>query len=81
MPATATTSATSAIFRFRVVMAGFICGLVLSGVTAFPLLAELRLLVHLLRLDGAVSAAGHSGVAYWLLTVRFDRGVSHCFRT
>lgn len=52
-------------------MVTFIIGLVLSGVTAFPLLGEMKLLVHFLGLDGAVSPAGYSGLDYWILTVRF----------
>lgn len=61
----------AALFRFRLVMLVFIFGLVASGVTAFPLLAELKLLTRLSGVGGAVSAEGHSGLAYWILTVRF----------
>ena len=61
----------TAIFRFRCLMAFFIFGLVVSGVTAFPLLAELKLLASLVGQGEATSAAGHSGLAYWILTVRF----------
>lgn len=49
----------------------FIVGLVFSGVTAFPLLTEMKILVRLLHLDSASSATGYSGLAYWILTVRF----------
>lgn len=52
-------------------MALFIAGLVVSGLTAFPLLFELKLLVRMLGLGHATSAAGHDGLAGWLLTVRF----------
>lgn len=52
-------------------MALFIAGLVVSGVTAFPLLAEMRLLTQLLGLGGAASPAGHEGLSHWILTVRF----------
>lgn len=51
-------------------MALFIAGLVLSGVTAFPLLHELRLLCRLLGVDSVASPAGSSGLTFWLLTVR-----------
>ena len=44
----------------------FIAGLVLSGVTAFPLLHELRLLTGL----PGLGAEGHGSLAHWLLTVR-----------
>ena len=42
----------------------FIIGLVLSGVTAFPLLLELRMLANGLANDDK------SGLAFWILTVR-----------
>ena len=58
---------TSPVFRFRVALSLFIAGLVLSGVTAFPLLHELRLLAHLL---GANTAAAPSVLSFWILTVR-----------
>jgi hypothetical protein len=60
-----------ALHRFRIAMGSFIAGLVVSGVTAFPLLGEVKLLTHLLGLGDATSAAGHEGLAHWLLTVRF----------
>lgn len=57
--------------RIRFTLAWFISGLVVSGVTAFPLLTEINLLV---RITGAekIAAAGGSfaGVASWILTVR-----------
>ena len=58
---------TPTLFRFRAVLLLFIAGLVLSGVTAFPLLHELRLLSHLL---GADTAAHANGLTFWILTVR-----------
>jgi hypothetical protein len=58
------------IFRFRIVMLVFIIGLVLSGVTAFPLLYELDLLAKMLGVGAAASAEGHTGIAYWILTVK-----------
>lgn len=63
--------ASVAILRFRIVMLVFIAGLILSGITAFPLLAELRLVTSWLGLGGVTSPAGHSGLAFWILTVRF----------
>ena len=64
-------TASVAIRRFRMMMLVFIVGLVASGVTAFPLLAEIRLLTSWLGLGGATSPAGHTGLAAWILTVRF----------
>ena len=51
--------------RIRALLLLFIVGLVLSGLTAFPLETELR------WLTGAIGAtAGDGGVAAWLVTVR-----------
>ena len=58
--------------RFRVAMILFITGLVLSGLTAFPLLHELDLLVHLLGLEQGQAASG--SLAEWVLTVRAGLG-------
>ncbi len=49
----------------------FIAGLVLSGVTAFPLLHELRILCRVLGVGDAESPEGHRGLAFWILTVRW----------
>ena len=48
----------------------FIVGLILSGVTAFPLLMEMRLLTQFLGLDNALGPEGFSGLSFWILTVR-----------
>lgn len=61
----------TATLRFRISPGFFIVGLLLSGITAFPLLAELRLLTTWLGLGDATSATGQTGLAYWILTVRF----------
>lgn len=60
----------SALFRYRAAMFLFIVGLVISGVTAFPLLWELRLLSQLLGVGSATSPEGYSGLQFWILTVR-----------
>jgi hypothetical protein len=60
----------SPLFRFRALMLFFIVGLVISGVTAFPLLWELRILSNLLGEGSATSAEGHGGLAFWIITVR-----------
>jgi len=52
-------------------MAVFIAGLLISGITAFPLLAEMKLLTKWLGLGDVASAAGHGGLSFWILTVRF----------
>lgn len=56
---------------FRAALGFFIVGLVVSGVTAFPLLAEIRLLTAWFGLGEASSATGYTGLPYWILTVRF----------
>jgi hypothetical protein len=60
----------SPLFRFRAVMLFFIVGLVISGVTAFPLLIELRILAHALGAGAAQSPDGYSGLTFWIVTVR-----------
>ncbi len=62
---------TTAKRRFRITIGVFIVGLILSGVTAFPLLTEMRLLTSWLGLGEAASPAGHTGWEFWILTVRF----------
>jgi hypothetical protein len=64
-------TALAAIRRFRVMMIVFIVGLLISGITAFPLLAEMKLLASWLGLGDAVSPAGHTGLDFWILTVKF----------
>jgi hypothetical protein len=48
----------------------FIVGLVLSGVTAFPLAAELEFLGRLIAPGGVVHAWTPSGLQQWILHVR-----------
>ena len=51
-------------------MALFIAGLVASGLTAFPLRAELHLLAKILGVGDASSPQGYAGLDFWILTVR-----------
>lgn len=48
----------------------FIIGLLVSGITAFPLLAEMRLLTSWMGLETATTPHGHDGLAFWILTVK-----------
>ena len=48
----------------------FITGLLISGITAFPLLAEMKLLASWLGVGDARSADGHTGLQFWILTVK-----------
>ncbi len=65
------------IVRFRAVLSLFIAGLVLSGVTAFPLLEELKILTSALGVGDVKCAEGYSGVTFWILTIR--NGLEHTY--
>lgn len=54
----------------RLLTVGVIVGLVLSGLTAFPLRWELDLLAHVLVGQGSHSPGDHVGLAHWILKVR-----------
>ena len=56
----------AAVRRFRVVLTLFIVGLVASGITAFPLLQEVRIL-HRLFPQSADGTA--TGLPFWIATV------------
>jgi len=59
----------SLLFQIRCWLALFITGLVLSGVTAFPLLHELELLCRLFGV-GEVPPSPSGSLPHWLWTVR-----------
>ncbi|MCW5557402.1 MAG: hypothetical protein KIT22_06190 [Verrucomicrobiae bacterium] len=61
----------SVLLRFRIAIVVFMVGLLVSGITAFPLLAEMRLLTRWLGIGDAVSPAGYTGLQFWILSVRF----------
>jgi hypothetical protein len=54
----------------RIWMMIFICGLILSGVTAFPLQAELNLLSRWLGAESGSVPENYSGLTFWIVTVR-----------
>lgn len=56
--------------RYRFVLGAFIVGLVLSGVTAFPLLHELELLARILGIPAEAAPASLTGLPFWIATVR-----------
>jgi hypothetical protein len=58
------------IIRYRIAMSLFIIGLVLSGLTAFPLLRELELLCRLLGIAPNADYHTLSGLHHWLGYVR-----------
>ena len=70
-------SFSSARFRFRLSLSFFIFGLIISGVTAFPLLLEMKLLARFLGAEAAVSPEGYSGLTFWIVTVRC--GLEHSY--
>lgn len=55
--------------QIRLAILMVIAGLVLSGVTAFPLLHEMNLLASMLAGESPDPAA-HEGIVKWILTVR-----------
>lgn len=56
--------------RIRFMLAIFIFGLVLSGVTAFPLTAELEFLARQLGIADRAVPTEHEGYRAWITTVR-----------
>jgi len=60
----------TALKRYRLVLVIFIIGLVLSGVTAFPLLHELELRSSLLGIPADAAPNSLSGLQFWIATVR-----------
>ena len=58
------------LIRFRIVLGIFIGGLVLSGVTAFPLSHELDLMARMLGVDQFTPQSAPHDLGRWVLTVR-----------
>ncbi len=56
--------------QIRWLLSFFIVGLVISGITAFPLLHELNVLASFLGVGDVTSANGQSGLTWWILRVR-----------
>jgi hypothetical protein len=67
----------SILLRYRLVLGAFIVGLVLSGVTAFPLLHELDLLARMLGIPADAQPSSLSGLAFWIATVRDGLRATH----
>jgi hypothetical protein len=57
--------------RYRLSLGLFVIGLVLSGVTAFPLLTELRLLASWLGISDPAAYQRSSGLQHWIAHVLF----------
>jgi len=56
--------------RIRILTALFMLGIVVSGLTAFPLEWELDTLCRWLGVPGQAPATAYSGLTFWLVTVR-----------
>ena len=56
--------------RIRILLIGFIIGLVLSGITAFPLEWELNLLASWLGATPSGTPQEYSGLLHWIVKVR-----------
>ncbi len=63
----------STLFKYRLVLSAFMVGLVLSGVTAFPLAWEMHLLTNWFGINPSLPPEHYSGLAFWLATV--NRGL------
>lgn len=59
------------LLRYRLVLGFFVVGLILSGLTAFPLVTELRLLASWLGITNAADYPNLTGLQYWIAYVLF----------
>jgi hypothetical protein len=55
--------------KYRLALSAFILGLILSGLTAFPLAWEMRLLTNCFGINPSLPPEHYSGLAFWLATV------------
>jgi hypothetical protein len=63
--------------RYRLSLGLFIVGLILSGITAFPLLTELRLLASWLGITNPADYAQLTGLQHWIARVLFALEYNH----
>ena len=56
--------------RIRILIIGFMVGLVLSGLTAFPLVWESEVLARMLGAAPNATPQEYSGLTHWIVTVR-----------
>jgi hypothetical protein len=63
--------------QIRLAIGIVIAGLVFSGITAFPLLQEIRLLSFLMTGETPGNPELHGGFAHWILRVREGLEVTH----
>jgi len=55
--------------RIRFLLIAFILGMIASGVTAFPLLYETKLVASWLNIDGALPYSEYAGLKYWIARI------------
>lgn len=67
----------STLSKYRLVLGAFIFGLVLSGITAFPLAWEVRLLNSWFGINPALPPEHYTGLSFWLATV--NRGLHETY--
>ncbi len=67
----------SILLRYRVSMSIFLFGLIVSGITAFPLLWELELLCSWFGVPDGIDAASLNGLQYWLAKIREGLRANH----
>jgi len=72
MPSNSSSSASALLLRCRIVLVFFIVALILSGITAFPLLHELNLLARWVN-----AWAPDTSIEYWISSVR--DGLAHTY--
>ena len=60
----------SVLRRYRLLLGLFIAALILSGVTAFPLLHELEMLAAFLGISPTANPHSLTGLQFWIATVR-----------
>jgi len=57
------------LLKIRILVIFFILALVVSGITAFPLILELKILTSILGIETNLSPETYSGLKYWIATV------------
>src|SRR5260221_1670318 len=65
------------ISKYRIVLSAFMLGLILSGITAFPLALEMRMLTTWFGINPSLPPDQYSGLAFWLATV--NRGLHETY--
>lgn len=59
------------LFRYRFALGCFVAGLVFSGLTACPLLAEIRILSNWMGIADPAAYRGLTGLPHWIAFVHF----------